>query len=51
MLWGEIELERNFQATGYMVFDVPKGLTLGSVWWSEFDDIIADFIDYQRGSQ
>ena len=49
MLWGKIELERNFQATGYMVFDVPKGLTLGSVWWSESDDIIADFIDYQRG--
>jgi len=48
LLWGEVVLERNFQATGYMVFDVPKGLTLSTVWWNEADSIISDFTDYQR---
>lgn len=48
LLWGEVVLERNFQATGYMVFDVPKGLTLGTVWWNEADDIIGDFTDFRR---
>ena len=43
-LWGEVALERGTQVTGWMVFDVPKGLTLGSLWWNEVDDIIADFI-------
>ena len=31
-----------------MVFDVPKGLILGSLWWEEVDTIIADFIEYRR---
>ncbi len=47
-LWGQIELDREFQVQGWMVFDVPKGLILGSLWWEEVDTIITDFIDYQR---
>lgn len=49
ILWGEVVLERNFQVAGWLVFDVPKGLTLGSLWWGEVDDVIADFVDYFRG--
>ena len=43
-LWGEVELERNTQVSGWMVFDVPKGLKLHTLWWNEVDDIIADFV-------
>lgn len=45
-LWGEIQLERNFQVGGWMVFDVPKGLTLGTIFWRDVDTITLDFIDY-----
>ena len=48
MLWGQIELERNTQVTGWMLFEVPKGLTLGTIWWDEVDPIVSDFIDYRR---
>ena len=47
-LWGQIELDKEFQVQGWMVFDVPKGLILGSLWWEEVDAIITDFVDYQR---
>ena len=43
-LWGEIELEKETQVTGWMVFDVPKGLRLTTLWWSEVDDIIANLV-------
>lgn len=48
MLWGEVNLDREFQVDGWMVFDVPKGLILGSLWWEEVDSLIADFISYQQ---
>ncbi len=48
LLWGEIQLDRNFQVEGWVLFDVPKGLTLGTLWWDEVDDVLADFIDYNR---
>ncbi len=38
-LWGDTQLDREFQITGWMVFDVPKGLTLGTFWWREVDQI------------
>ncbi len=38
-LWGDTQLERRFQITGWMVFDVPRGLTLGTFWWREVDQI------------
>ena len=47
-LWGQIELDKEFQVQGWMVFDVPKGLILGSLWWEEVDTIITDFIEYRR---
>ena len=47
-LWGQIDLDRQFQVQGWMVFDVPKGLILGSLWWEEVDAIITDFIEYRR---
>ena len=47
-LWGETVLDRNFQVEGWMVFDVPKGLVLGSFWWEEVDQVVGDFIDYTR---
>ena len=48
-LWGEISLERQMQVQGWMIFDVPKGLTLGSMFWDEVDEVVVDFIDYFRG--
>ena len=47
-LWGQIELGKEFQVEGYMIFDVPKGLILGSLWWEQVDAIITDFVDYRR---
>ncbi len=41
-LWGDTQLDRDFQITGWMVFDVPKGLTLGTLWWREVDPITVD---------
>ena len=48
LLWGEIQLDRNFQVSGWMVFDVPKGLVLGTFWWNQVDLMLADYIDYYR---
>lgn len=47
-LWGATELDRNFQVEGHLVFDVPKGLILGSFFWDEVDNIVADYVDYGR---
>lgn len=47
-LWGETVLDRNFQVQGHLVFDVPKGLILGSFFWDEVDSIVADYVDYTR---
>ena len=47
-LWGETVLDRNFQVRGHLVFDVPKGLILGSFFWDEVDNIVADYVDYTR---
>ena len=42
-LWDEVELAKQTQVAGWMVFEVPKGLRLGSFWWDEVDFIILDF--------
>ena len=47
-LWGDVSLDNQTQVEGWMVFDVPKGTILGSLWWEEVDTMVADFIDYQR---
>ena len=49
LLWGDIQLNRDFQVQGWVLFDVPKGLTLGTLWWSEIDDVVADYVDYRAG--
>ncbi len=48
LLWGQIQLDRNFQVSGWMLFDVPKGLTLGTLWWDEVDEVVLDYIEYRR---
>ena len=40
LLWGDIELARNTQVSGWMIFDVPRGLRLNSFTWDEVDYII-----------
>ncbi len=46
-LWGNIELDKNFQVQGWLVFDVPKGLILGTIWWDEVDTIVGDYVNYE----
>ena len=48
VLWGEIELARGFQVSGSLVFDVPKGLILGRIFWDEVEYIPVDFVDYWK---
>ena len=48
LLWGDIELNREFQVQGWMIFDVPKNLTLGSFWWHEIDEVVGDYVEYRR---
>ena len=48
LLWGEIDLDRNYQVSGWVLFDVPKGLTLGTLWWDEIDEVIGDYVEYTR---
>ena len=42
-LMDQVELERDFQVSGWMVFEVPLGLKLGTLWWNEVDDLSVDF--------
>ena len=46
LLWGDVELPRQMQVSGHVVFDVPKGLLLGTVFWDEVEYIPVDFVDY-----
>ncbi len=48
ILWGDVELPRQTQVEGYMVFDVPKGVILGTLFWDEIEYIPIDFIDYWK---
>ena len=45
LLWGDIELARNTQVSGWMIFDVPRGLRLNSFTWDEVDYIITGLIE------
>ena len=45
-LWGDVALNKGFQIEGWFVFDVPKGLILGTIWWNQADTVSLDFIDY-----
>lgn len=46
LLWGDVELPRQMQVSGHIVFDVPKGLLLGTFFWDEVEYIPVDFVDY-----
>ena len=46
LLWGDVELPREMQVSGHVVFDVPKGLLLGTFFWDEVEYIPVDFVDY-----
>ena len=48
LLWGQVQLDRQFQVSGWMLFDVPKGLTLGTFWWDEVDEVVLDYVEYRR---
>ena len=48
ILWGDVELARQTQVEGYIVFDVPKGVILGTLFWDEIEYIPVDFIDYWK---
>ena len=48
VLWGDVELPRQTQVEGYIVFDVPKGVILGTLFWDEIEYIPVDFIDYWK---
>ena len=45
LLWGDIELARNTQVSGWMIFDVPRGLRVNSFTWDEVDYIITGLIE------
>ena len=45
LLWGDIELARNTEVSGWMIFDVPRGLRLNSFTWDEVDYIITGLIE------
>ena len=39
-LWGALELKRDYQVSGWMVFDVPERLRLASLWWNESEPMV-----------
>lgn len=43
LLWDDFELERGFQSSGWIFFEVPVGLELDTLWWRAADDIIGRF--------
>ena len=49
ILWGETDLARKFQVAGNIVFDVPKGTILGTLFWDDVEYIPVDFLDYWKG--
>ena len=48
IFWDKTELPRDFQVGGYLVFDIPKGLIIGTLFWDEVEYIPVDFVDYWK---
>ena len=48
IFWDKTELPRNFQVGGYLVFDIPKGLIIGTLFWDEVEYVPVDFVDYWK---
>ena len=42
-LWGDVVLDKGTQAEGWLVFEVPVGLQLDTLWWNQSDEILARF--------
>jgi len=42
MLSGHIELNKGFEVTGWMIFDLARNINPITIWWRESDDIVAD---------
>jgi len=43
ILWGDYDLEKGYQLTGWMVFEVPKGETFRQLAWRASDTIFIQF--------
>ena len=43
ILWVPIELDKNYQVAGWMIFEVPEGLRFRRMVWRESDTIFIDF--------
>ena len=39
-LWGSMDLERGFQVEGYLIFEIPQGMPITTLWWEEVDSIV-----------
>lgn len=42
-LWGKVDLVKDYQISGWMLFEIPRDLKLDALWWNEADDIVASF--------
>ena len=46
---GETDLPRQRQIGGSIVFDIPKGTILGTLFWDDVEYVPVDYIDYYKG--
>ncbi len=46
ILWDSFDLARGYEIQGFLIFDVPKGLLLGTLFWDEVEYIPVDFVNY-----
>ena len=42
LLNGHIELNKGFEVTGWMLFDIERNISPLTLWWRESDDITSD---------
>ena len=49
IFWGETDLPRQRQIGGSIVFDIPKGTILGTLFWDDVEYVPVDYIDYYKG--
>ena len=42
LLSGHIELNKGFEVTGWMIFDIQRSIQPLTIWWRESDDITSD---------
>ena len=46
ILWDTFQLARGYEIEGFLIFDVPKGLLLGPLFWEEVEYVPVDFVNY-----